>query len=313
MSGAALASWNDGPAKAALADFVARVTEEGGADFVPAPQRIAVVDNDGTLWCEKPAYAQVLFLQAELKAKADRDPALAADPIVAALVQGDLAAATRDGLGPVVEALLGIHEGLTVEEFAAAATAWFEAARAPRFDRPVAQLAYVPMIELLDLLRAHGFRVFIVTGGGVEFVRAVSDRLYGVAPDEVVGSAVQVDFARRDGRAELVRTAKLLGSPNEGEPKVINIQAHIGQRPILAIGNSAGDREMLEYATTGPRPSLALVIDHDDDAREYAYAGAAMTDPGAEPIADTAQARGWTVVSMRDDWSRVFPEPGGTA
>jgi phosphoglycolate phosphatase-like HAD superfamily hydrolase len=307
MDEKALPSWNDGAARAAILDFVARVTEEGGPDFVPAPERVAVVDNDGTLWCEKPTYTQVLFLQAELEAKADRDPELAADPIVAALLQGDLQTATRHGLGPVVQALLGIHEGLTVEEFAAAAAAWFETARHPRFDRPVTQLAYVPMVELLDLLRAQGFKVFIVTGGGVEFVRAASDRLYGVTPDDVVGSAVEVDFARRDGRADLVRTAKLLGSPNEGAPKVVNIQAHVGQRPILAIGNSAGDREMLEYATTGPRPSLGLVIDHDDEEREYAYEGKAMTDPDAEAIADTAARAGWTVVSMRRDWARVFP------
>ena len=165
------------------------------------------------------------------------------------------------------------------------------------------------MLELIDLLRGAGFGVFVVTGGGVEFVRAASERLYGVGPDNVVGSAVQVGFERRDGRVVLVRQAKLLGSPNEGEPKAINIQAHIGRRPIFAAGNSAGDREMLEYATTGEHPSLAIVIDHDDAEREYAYAGKALTDPDAEAIADTAARFGWTVVSMRDDWARVFAEP----
>lgn len=309
MEAGPLPSWNDGAARAAILDFVARVTEEGGPGFVPAADRVAVVDNDGTLWCEKPAYTQVLFLQEQLAAKARQDPELAGDPIVAALLEGDLATATAGGPGPVAAALLGLHEGLTVEEFGDAVAAWFGAAEHPRFGVGPDRLAYVPMVELLGHLRAHGFGVFIVTGGGVEFVRAVSDRIYGVAPDDVVGSAVEVDFARRGDRVVLVRTARLRGSPNEGEPKAINIQAHIGRRPILAIGNSAGDREMLEYATTGDRPSLGLVIDHDDAEREYAYAGVAMTEPGAEPITTIAAARGWTVVSMRDDWARVFATP----
>jgi hypothetical protein len=172
---------------------------------------------------------------------------------------------------------------------------------------PFRELTYPPMIELMELLRARGFRVFIVTGGGVEFVRAVGEELYGVPPDDVVGSAVEVEFERRDGRIVLVRKAAMRGSPNEGPPKAVNIQAHIGRRPILAAGNSAGDREMLEYAHTGERPSLCLVVDHDDEEREYAYAGAAATNPDAEPILDTANRLGWTVVSMRRDWNRVFP------
>lgn len=172
---------------------------------------------------------------------------------------------------------------------------------------PVSGLVYLPMLELLDVLREHDFRVFLVTGGGVEFVRSVSDRIYGVARDDVVGSAVEVAVQRRDGRMVLVRQPTLAGSPNEGAPKVQSIQARIGRRPIVAVGNSAGDREMLEYAQTGQRPSLCLVVDHDDAEREYAYAGAAVTDPHAEPITDTARALGWTVVSMRRDWARVFP------
>ena len=162
------------------------------------------------------------------------------------------------------------------------------------------------MLELLDLLREREFRVFIVTGGGVEFVRAIGEELYGVTPDDVVGSAVQVSFERRDGRIVLVRQAAMLGSPNEGPPKAVNIQAHIGVRPIFAAGNSAGDTEMLEYAHTGDHPSLCLVVDHDDEEREYAYAGASVTNPDAESIVDTASRLGWTVVSMRDDWSRIF-------
>lgn len=271
-----LASWNDSPARAEILDFVARAVES-----VPPPERVAVFDNDGTLWCERPDYPQAEFLFAELGER-------------------------PQDLGTIARAALTRHAGLTVDEYGAAVARWFAAARHPRFGVAYDALIYAPMVELLDLLRANGFRVFIVTGGGVEFVRAVSERIYGVPPDDVVGSAVQVRVARRDGRVVLVREPKLLGSPNEGEPKAVNIQAHIGRRPILAAGNSAGDREMLEYAHGGDRPSLCLVINHDDPEREYVYAGAALTNPNAEPLTNTASAYGWTTVSMRDDWKRIF-------
>ena len=309
MSTQSLTSWNDGAAKSAILDFVARVTAEGGPDHVPPAERIAVIDNDGTLWCERPAYVQAMFILGRLKEQAEADPELARRPVVQALLAGDLGAANAAGPAELVDVLLSTHAGLTAEEFAAVAEGWLAEARHPRFERPFADLVYAPMLELIELLRGAGFGVFVVTGGGVEFVRAASERLYGVGPDNVVGSAVQVGFERRDGRVVLVREAKLLGSPNEGEPKPINIQAHIGRRPIFAAGNSAGDREMLEYTTTGERPSLAIVVNHDDAEREYAYEGKALTDPDAEAIADTAARFGWTVVSMRDDWGRVFAEP----
>ena len=301
-----LPSWNAGPAKAAILAFIDRVSEEGGSDYVAPGDRVAVVDNDGTLWCERPAYAQALFLLGRLREQAAADPELAAQPVVTALLAGDLEGAGRYGLEAVAGVLLNTHAGLTTEEFADTAAAWLAEARHPRFGVGFGELAYAPMLELLDLLRARDFSVFLVTGGGVEFVRAVSAQLYGVAPDDVVGSAVQVSFERRDGRVVLVRRPALLGAPNEGPPKPVNIQSHIGRRPILAAGNSAGDREMLEYAHTGDLPSLCLVIDHDDPQREYAYSGASVTDPDAEPIIGTASRFGWTVVSMREDWNRVF-------
>ena len=302
-----LPSWNDGPARTAIVDFVDRVTEEGGADFVPPAERVAVLDNDGTLWCERPAYVQALFVLGRLREAAEARPELAERPVVRALLAGDLAAAHEYGLEAIAGVLLELDAGRTTEEFTRDAERWLAAAEHPRFHVPFRELTYTPMIELMALLRARGFRVFIVTGGGVEFVRAVSEELYGVPPDDVVGSAVEVEFERRDGRIVLVRTAAMRGSPNEGPPKAVNIQAHIGRRPILAAGNSAGDREMLEYAHTGERPSLCLVVDHDDEQREYAYAGASVTNPDAEAIADTASRLGWTVVSMRRDWNRVFP------
>jgi phosphoserine phosphatase len=301
-----LASWNDGQTRTAILEFVDRIGEEGGTDYVPPAERVAVLDNDGTLWCERPTYIQALFVFARLRDAVATRPELAEQPLVKALLAGDLAAAQQFGMEAIAGVLLELDAGRTTEEFARDAADWLAAAKHPRFGVPFRELTYPPMLELMDLLRARDFRVFIVTGGGVEFVRAVGDELYGVPTDDVVGSAVQVEFERRDGRIVLVRTASMLGSPNEGPPKAVNIQAHIGRRPILAAGNSAGDREMLEYAHTGERPSLCLVVDHDDDEREYAYAGAAVTDPDAEPIVDTARRLGWTVVSMRRDWNRVF-------
>jgi phosphoserine phosphatase len=272
-----LPSWNDGAARSAIFAFVKRVARE-----LPPEERIAVFDNDGTLWCEKPAYVQELFLKQRL---AER-PEL--------LEHGQ------------IQAILELDAGITPEEFTVAVEDWFAEARHPRFGVPFQKTTYQPMRELLAFVRAHGFHVFVVTGGGVEFVRAVGEVLYGVGPDDVVGSAVQVAFERRDGHAVLVRQAAMLGSPNEGAPKAVNIQTHIGRRPILAVGNSAGDREMLEYVDSGPGPSLCVVIDHDDAEREYAYDSVAVTDPDAEPILETAARYGWTVVSMRNDWSQVF-------
>jgi phosphoserine phosphatase len=299
-------SWNDGAARSAILDFVARVSDQGGPDYVPPAERIAVLDNDGTLWCEQPAYVQAIFVFSRLKDAAAARPELAAQPVVQALLTGGLAAAQDFGMDAIAGVLLELDAGRTTEEFTDDARSWLAAAEHPRFQVPFRKLTYPPMVELMELLRAHGFGVFIVTGGGVEFVRAVGEELYGVAPDDVVGSAVQVCFQRRDGRLVLVREATMLGSPNEGPPKAVNIQAHIGRRPILAAGNTAGDREMLEYTHTGEHPSLCLVVDHDDAEREYAYAGASVTDPAAEPLVDTAGRLGWTVVSMRRDWKRVF-------
>jgi phosphoserine phosphatase len=301
-----LASWNDGPARAAILDFLARVTAVGGPDFVEPPARIAVLDNDGTLWCEKPAYVQALFILDRIREQATLDSDFAARPVVEALLAGDLHGAAAHGADEMTDVLLNTHAGLTAEEFASAASAWLASAKHPRFGVGFGELTYVPMLELIDLLRANDFRVFVVTGGGVEFVRAIAESAYGVSPDDVVGSAGALELERRDGRVVLVRRATLIGSPNEGPPKAINIQAHVGRRPIFAAGNSAGDTEMLEYVDTGELPSLCVVVDHDDDEREYAYAGTAMTNPSAEPVTDTAARFGWMVVSMRDEWKRIF-------
>jgi phosphoserine phosphatase len=282
------------------------VTTSGSAGFVPPAARIAVFDNDGTLWCERPTYPQAFFILERLRVVAAADPELAARPVVQALLRGDLRAALAVGAEPLADVVVSMHAGLTADEFTAAASAWFDRAVHPRFGVSFRALTFRPMLELIDLLRSADFRVHVVTGGGVEFVRAVSADLYRIPPDDVVGSSVELALERRDGRLVLVRQPALRGSSNEGPPKVVNIQQHIGLRPIFAAGNSAGDREMLEYTSTGDSPSLAIVIDHDDAGREYAYAGASFTDPHAEPILTTAERLGWTRVSMLDDWSIVF-------
>jgi phosphoserine phosphatase len=295
-----LASWNEGAARSTILDYVARAAD------VPVAERVAVFDIDGTLWCEKPAYMQAFFLMERLQQQAAVDPQLAANEVVKALLADDIAAASRHGLGDVVQVLMNTYADVTTEEFDAAVMHWAEQFRHPRFGTTFAGVVYAPMLELLDLLRANEFRVFLVTGGGVDFVRPLCAQLYGVERDDVVGSAVKVEFVRRGGKIVLARTAALAGSPNEGPPKVVNVHSHIGRRPLVAVGNSAGDREMLEFAHTGERPSLCIVLDHDDEEREYAYSGEALTNPDAEPIRTTAERFGWTVVSMRRDWRRVF-------
>lgn len=304
----ALPSWREGAARSAILEFVDRVTRRG-PDHVLPTARVAVFDNDGTLWCERPAYAQALFIIDRLRELSRERPDIASGPAGRALLEGDLERALRHGLDVVSTLLLEAHAGLTVDAFAAHAERWLETAVHPRFGVPFPRLVYAPMLEVIDLLRAHDFRVFVVTGGGVEFVRATSEATYGIPPDDVVGTAVRLELERRAGKVELVRQAAFLGSPNEGAPKPINIQGHVGRRPILAAGNSAGDLEMLEYAHTGALPALCLVIDHDDAEREYAYQGVSVTDPSAPPIAAAALEHGWTVVSMRRDWERVFPDP----
>jgi phosphoserine phosphatase len=301
-----LMSWSADAAQRIL-EYVARVSDEDSPDHVAPKERIAVFDNDGTLWCERPNYVQAAFVVDELSARVQQDPSLSDSPVVAALVAGDVDGALRHGgLGALAEVLLETHAHIGAEAFTERARSWLQSAQHPQLGRRYVDLVYQPMLELLDHLRAHQFRTFIVTGGGVEFVRAVSDDLYGIDRDDVIGSAVQLDLARHDGRIELIRQPAIFGSPNEGAPKAINIQMHIGRRPIVAAGNTAGDREMLEYTAGSAHPTLCLAIDHDDAAREFAYEGASVTQPDAESLRDTARMQGWTVVSMRDDWNRVF-------
>lgn len=302
MIGDLLPSWNGGATKNALLEFLTACRD------VPVHQRVAVFDNDGTLWCERPDYVQLEFMLAVLASAVTDDPTLARRHEYRALLEQDATLQAELGLERIALALVELCAGIGPREFDERVRAFFE--RNVHRDRAVPYLAmrYQPMLELLDALRSLEFEVFIVTGGGTEFVRAIGREFYDVSPHDVVGTLVTYEFTRDgDGRPHLVRGSALDGvAANEGEVKVANIQRHVGRRPIFAAGNSAGDREMLEYALASAGPSLALLVDHDDAEREYAYTARAGTIDFDGDVVEFGRALGWTIVSIRDDWVRVF-------
>lgn len=295
-----LPSWRPGTTRDAVVGFLDAVTEVDPAD------RVAMFDNDGTLWCERPTYPQFDFFAARLAAAVHERAELAERPEYAAVLSGDMAALGALGLPRVVLALIEIFEGQTPEEYDSAVRDFFVGAAHRTLGRPLASVVYQPMLELLDALRDRGVDIFIVSGGGIEFVRAISQQLYGVSPDRVVGTTIRYRYERRADVPTLLRTAEIDSLPNEGPAKVEALQRHLGRRPLLAGGNSLGDRELLEYAQAA-HPSLALLIDHDDEQREFAYVSEAATIGDAEPITEIGRRQGWAVVSMRDDWETVFP------
>ncbi|GAA1948694.1 HAD family hydrolase [Nocardioides panacihumi] len=303
MNDEILPSWRAGAARDAVLAFL------DAAASVPAERRVACFDNDGTLWCERPTYVQFDFFVDALKGAVRADPALAAKPEFAALISHDEAAIGEIGLERIVTALSGLFEGRSPEEFTAQAREFMARSDHATLGRPTRTVTYLPMLELMAELRRRDFTVCLVTGGGTEFVRAISEDLYGVPPQCVVGSLIAYEFVpASDGVGpHLRRTNELAGDANEGAVKVSNIQAQLGRRPILAAGNSGGDREMLEWVAGGDGPTLALLVDHDDADREFAYVGTAVTFSEPEPIADVAARSGWTVVSMARDWESVFP------
>nr|NLI50024.1 haloacid dehalogenase-like hydrolase [Propionibacterium sp.] len=286
------------------------------SESLPPSERVAVFDNDGTLWAEKPAYFQLEFFLHELRKAAVTDPALAGRAEYGALLRQDHAALADLGLLRIALALAELCAGLTPEEFAARSARFLLEEQHPTLGRPFAQAIYQPMLELLDALRAYGFATFVVTGGGTEFVRAVSQQLYGVPPEGVVGTLIEYEYLRHAGAPALRRTGRISGDGNEGPAKVLSIQQHLGRRPVFAAGNSAGDLEMIEWALATPGPALGLLIVHDDAEREFAYESKAATaQASTQPIVDVGRRQGWTVVSMREHWSSVFPprpgEPSG--
>ncbi len=299
-----LPSWRDGPRRRALLDFVASVTTEGGPDFVPPSARVAVFDNDGTLWVEQPAYTQLLFVFDRLRALAPANPAWRDDPLFRAAIEGDLHGAASGGVEGLLRLAGAAQAGNTPDSFQRLVAAWLASARDRRWNRPYTELVYQPMLEVLALLRANGFTCFIVSGGGVEFIRAFAEASYGIPPHQVIGSTFALEPGEAEGRVVLTRQPRV-DFVDDGPGKPVGIAKHIGRRPIAAFGNSDGDWHMLRYTTEGPGRRLAMIIRHDDAEREYAYDRASHVGRLARAL-DEAPARGWHVVSMREDWARVF-------
>lgn len=294
-----LGSWRPGPARDAIMAFLDASAE------VPDEERVAVIDYDGTLCCERPANAQLAFIQHEIKAAVAADPTLAQRTDYRLMLEPDPSLSVL-GLRRVVMSVGELFANIGPQQFTERVRQFRASAIHPDFRVPYRDLVYQPMLEMMDALRSRRFAVFITTLGEVEFVRAYSQHEFGVPPEGVVGTAVGYSCELHDGRPMLVRTDQLLTELNEGPTVVINVQVLLGRRPILAAGNSVADRTLLEYARTSDRPSLALLIDHDDDQREYAYRGEAFSISETEPIVDVGRQLGWTVVSMRDDWATVF-------
>ena len=300
----ALASWADGAAKAAILDFVTRVTKEGSPDYVPPSDRIATFDNDGTLWCEHPLQAQVFFLIDRVQELAGEDPSLRDRQPFKAVLERDLPALHALGKQAVYELAFATHAGMTEDEFERVARAWFARAKHPKLGRLFKACTYRPQIELLEYLRTHGFRTFIVSGGGIDLIRAFAEQAYGIAREQVIGSSVKSRVEFTDGRSSLMKLPEL-SSFDDREAKVQNIGLHIGRRPLLAFGNSDGDLAMLRYARTGSGARLALLLHHDDAEREAAYDREFRLSPLVEAL-EKAREYGITVVSMKRDWVSVF-------
>jgi haloacid dehalogenase-like hydrolase len=299
-----LPSWNEGPTKKAIGDFVARVTKEGSPDFVPVPERIATFDNDGTLWTEKPLPFQLLFALDRVKALAPKHPEWATKEPFASLLKGDMAKVLASGSTGVAEILAVTHSGMTTDEFAPIVDQWITTAKHPQTGRLYTEMVYQPMVELLAFLRTNGFKTFIASGGGVEFMRGWTERVYGIPPEQVIGSVGKVKFEMREGTPVLIKLPEIeFIDDKEGKP--IAIQSRIGRRPIAAFGNSDGDLPMLQWTMAGSGARFALFIHHDDPTREFAYDRTdklQQFDKGW----DEAVAKGWTVVSTKNDWRTVF-------
>lgn len=300
-----LPSWNEGSSKQAITEFVAAVTREGSPDFVPPDQRIAVFDNDGTLWSEQPLYFQLFFAIDRIKELAPQNPEWQAEEPFASLLQGDVEQALAGGEEAIFEIVMASHAGMTTEEFEKVITEWIARAIHPKTGKLFSQMVYQPMLELLDFLRANQFKTYIVSGGGIAFMRPWVEEVYGIPAEQVIGSSVKTKFEIRDGKPEILRLPEInFIDDKAGKPVGINL--HIGKRPIAAFGNSDGDLQMLQWTTGGDGPSFALYVHHTDAAREWAYdrnSHIGQFDKGL----DEALKQGWTVVDMAKDWKVIYP------
>jgi phosphoglycolate phosphatase-like HAD superfamily hydrolase len=306
-----LPSWNDGPAKRNIVEFVDKVTTPGSPNYVPAPERIATFDNDGTLWCEQPLPVQLYFAVDRVKTLAPQHPEWRTKEPFASVLKGNLQAALAGGDRALLELMMATHTGMTTEEFERVVKDWIATAKHPKTGKPFTEMVYQPMLELLAYLRANGFKNFIVSGGGIEFMRPWTEQVYGIPPEQVIGSSVKTKLELREGKPMIVRLPELNFNDDKGD-KPVGIHQHIGRRPIAAFGNSTGDQQMLEYTQGGSGARLMLLVLHDDAVREYPY-GPARGLPdvklGAFPTAldEHAKKDGWTVVSMKQDWKTIFP------
>jgi phosphoglycolate phosphatase-like HAD superfamily hydrolase len=300
-----LASWNEGATKKSITDFVSRVTTPGGADFVPAEQRIATFDNDGTLWCEQPVYFQLAFAFDRVKAMAPQHPEWKTTQPFKGLLDKDMKALVASGEKGLMQIMAATHAGMTTDDFSKAVRDWTASARHPRFNRPYTELVYQPMLELLAYLRANGFKTFVVSGGGVEFMRPWMEKVYGIPPEQVVGSSGVVKLQTgAGGRLELMKIAKI-EFVDDGPGKPVGINRFIGRRPIFAFGNSDGDLQMLQWTVAGEGARFAGIVHHTDAEREYAYDRQSKIGK-LDKALDEAAAKGWSVVDMRQDWKKVF-------
>ena len=299
-----LPSWNAGAAKTAITGYVTKVTAPG-PDFVPVAERIAVFDNDGTLWVEQPLYFQLVFVMDRIGQMAAKDPPLRQKPAFAAMADKDMAAIAKLGEKDLIEAAFATEAGLTPAEYQAIAKAWLDQARHPKFATPYTALTYQPQLELLAYLRGAGFKTYIVSGGDVQFMRTFAEKAYGIPPEQVIGASQKTKFELREGKGVLV-AQPALGSYDDGPGKPSNIDLHIGRPPLVAVGNSDGDLQMLQYSAASVRPSLQVLVHHDDATREYAYDRTSKIGK-LDKALDEAATRGWAVISMKSDWKTVFP------
>jgi phosphoserine phosphatase len=304
-AGDPLASWNDGAAKQSIVAFVERVTEQGSPAFVPPAKRAAVFDNDGTLWAEQPMYVQLFFALDRVKALAPRHPEWKDTEPFASLLEGDVKGALAGGEHAILEIVMATHAGMTTDEFEKIVKDWIATARHPTTKRPYTEMVYQPMLELLAYLRAHDFKTFIVSGGGIEFMRPWVERVYGIPPEQVVGSSIKTRLEVRAGKLVLVRLPEV-SFVDDKEGKPVGIHTHIGRRPIAAFGNSDGDLQMLQWTVAGRGPRLAAFVHHTDAEREWAYDRESSIGRLDEGL-DEARAHGWTVIDMKRDWNAIYP------
>lgn len=300
-----LPSWNSGLSKSAIVQFVKDVTRKGGSDFVPPAERIATFDNDGTLWCEQPMTVQLAFALDRVKAVAPEHPEWKDTEPFKSILANDMKGVMATGEHGLVELIMTTHTGMTVEEFNQIAKYWLTQSKHPKFNRPYTELVYQPMLELLSYLRANGFKTYVVSGGGIEFMRPWTEKVYGIPPEQVIGSSIKMKYELVDGKPVLMRLPEIdFVDDKDGKP--VGIQKFIGRRPIAAFGNSDDDLQMLQWTTATNAPHFALLVHHTDAEREYAYDRDSSIGR-LDKALDAAQQKSWTVVDMKKDWKRVFP------